>query len=448
MEGTTKQGDLFLLLKIFLAVPIITFGLVVGAEMIPDERIADALIDAGNAGPMKGENQEATVLGLLPDRWTECTALTMGLGDDDLSQPVSSALHSRTQYECSLAAEHLQHYADTGELNAYLEYYRYWWANTSLLRPSVLLFGMNGSRIVFQAALGASFLALLWAWKKRIGALASIAFLGPIVVSTDFITLYDALPQAISLSATLLVSIGVLHWAERSKRWTQFFVVGGAAGAVLNPFDLMISIPVAATLCIATVMLVQHQRRSTLKPLLMSGVAAGAGWGFGYGWVWFTKWVAIATIVGPTAVIENIRGIVSFRINGETEVADGGFLAASSSNIGYWVENEFAIAGLGFEAVVIAVALLLMIRRLPTSRSIEAASIKRLSALAAAGLLPFVWYEFASNHSLIHDWFMFRAVALALGLTSVSFVLATQSAQEPGQPMVAVEQPRKELVST
>ena len=148
-----RRRDLFQLVKILLLVPVVTLALVIGAELIPDETMANALVAAGDDGPLNGANHAVTILSTRADRWTECTALTMGLGDDDLAQPVTSALQSRSMLRCEQAAVRLQHFADTGDLVAEGEYFRYWWADTALLRPSVIAFGIPGSRVLFQTCL-------------------------------------------------------------------------------------------------------------------------------------------------------------------------------------------------------------------------------------------------------------------------------------------------------
>lgn len=423
-----------------------TLALVIGAELIPDETMANALVAAGDDGPLNGANHAVTILSTRADRWTECTALTMGLGDDDLAQPVTSALQSRSMLRCEQAAVRLQHFADTGDLVAEGEYFRYWWADTALLRPSVIAFGIPGSRVLFQTVLAGSFLGLLFAWRRRIGLLGALALLGPIVVGTDFVTLYDALPQAISLSAALLVSIGVLRFAERAQRVSQFLVIGGAAGAVVHPFDLMISIPLAATLCVATVVLVQYLRNSPVRSMASAGLAAGAGWGVGYGWVWLTKWMAIATVAGPSAVLANISDNVAFRVNGDVGESQSTPISGALSNVRYWIDNDFALSTLVFEGVLLAIAVLLLLRRLPGARSIQPSSIRQLAAVAATAALPFAWYGFASNHSEVHDWIMFRAVALSAGLVAVALILTTRAMQPAPQIENLDPLPSKELV--
>ena len=40
-----------------------------------------------------------------------------------------------------------------------------------------------------------------------------------------------------------------------------------------------------------------------------------------------------------------------------------------------------------------------------------------MAAIAATpALLPFVWFEIASNHSQIHYWFTYRSIPIALGV--------------------------------
>ncbi len=418
--------DLGGLLPIFVFGPLIALALVVGAELIPDEKVATALLEAGDAGPMSGENRTRTWLDTPSDRWTECNALTMGLGDGDLDSPVASALHSRSFGRCALAKDRLQAYDDGGQLLADTQYYRYWWADTAILRPSVVWLGLPATRALSQLVLGAAFLALLTTWSKRIGFLASLAFLGPIVVATDFLALYEALPQAISLTIALVTARSVLIGAERCTRPSELVVVGAAAGAVLQPFDLMISIPVALTLCVVSSMLVEFQRHPDVRPLLKSAAATGFGWWVGYAWLWAAKWAFISALVGPTEVIDNIRGTVEYRINGELVTGSTAFMDGSWTNLDFWIQKHFAATGLAFEAVVLALAVVVAILRQPRPAP-RGRSRAKVLAIGSASLIPFAWYEFASNHSQIHNWIMFRAVAVSLGIVAGASVLAIQS---------------------
>lgn len=429
--GQITRNDLNRLARPLLLVPMVAFALLVASQLLPNQQVADALLAAGSDGPLAAGDHDPTFLNTLSDRWTECTALTIGLDDAHAGSPVESALHARTMGNCENSTDRLTQYAETGELTSTAEYYRYWWTSSALLQPAVVFLGVPLSRALFHGALIAATFTLFRAWQRRIGALAALALLGPIVVATDFVTLYDAMPQAISLGVALFVAALSIGWFERSTRHIQFFAAGSTAGAFLLPFDLMISIPLAATLTVATAMLVLFQRQASPKQLLVAGAAAGAGWGFGYAWVWATKWLAISLIVGPSKVLENITSTVAFRVNGETNQVTSSIIDGPLSNVRYWIDNDFAFDALLFELIVVLVAAALMIRRAKahslTGYGADKAARARLLIISMTAALPIVWYAFASNHSQIHNWIMFRALALSAGLIGVCLLLATQS---------------------
>ncbi len=421
--------------KLLIIAPIVLSALVIAADLLPDDRVADALIAAEDSGPMNGENRTLTWLDTPSDRWTECTTLTMGLSDGP-----AEALHSRTYGPCSNAAQELQAYANGRGLPDGDEYYRYWWANTAITRPSVLAIGLPATRVLAQIVLGASFMALLLAWRKRIGMLAALAYLGPIVVATDFLALFEAVHQAISLFFTLLAGIVMLIGVERSTHVSQVLVTGAFAGALLHPFDLMISIPLAAALCVSTAMIVEHQRQTTARPLLTSGLAASVGWWVGYAGVWLSKWAVMALLVGPQEIYNNIRTITEFRINGEVGSSSTDFGNGAWSNIDFWIQLGFAKRALVFEAAILAGAVVLWFVHRSKAVGHQPSSQERsdhrtkLLCIVFTAILPFCWYEFASNHSQIHNWIMFRAISMSVGIVAVALVLATR--QQPTEPSV------------
>ena len=49
------------------------------------------------------------------------------------------------------------------------------------------------------------------------------------------------------------------------------------------------------------------------------------------------------------------------------------------------------------------------------------------AVVAAAALVPFIWFEIASNHSQIHAWFTYRSIPMAIGVVLMTS-LATQPA--------------------
>jgi hypothetical protein len=82
---------------------------------------------------------------------------------------------------------------------------------------------------------------------------------------------------------------------------------------------------------------------------------------------------------------------------------------------------------LGAALVILPALLLLRLTYRATRHMREKGWPVELLALAAAGLIPFVWYLAFLNHTILHSAFMVRPMALVAGLVTVAWICAHPS---------------------
>ena len=68
------------LLVLLLCAPLLGLIGVVAADLVPNDPIADNLLDARDAEQIGPSDENATPLGTSAARYTECTAFSLGLG--------------------------------------------------------------------------------------------------------------------------------------------------------------------------------------------------------------------------------------------------------------------------------------------------------------------------------------------------------------------------------
>jgi hypothetical protein len=157
-------------------------------------------------------------------------------------------------------------------------------------------------------------------------------------------------------------------------------------------------------------MLVARVADRTGRETLDFGIASGLGWIVGYLGVWSGKWLFSAMVLGRDRVIDDIRDTIGVRLSGDNALVDEAFGSAIEANFDRWLGRPLTITLLGIAAVV-GVGV--------TTRAVRRYGWRSQTPVVVAALpavVPLFWYEVASNHSQIHEWFTYRSLPIALGV--------------------------------
>jgi hypothetical protein len=136
--------------------------------------------------------------------------------------------------------------------------------------------------------------------------------------------------------------------------------------------------------------------------------------------------VFAVVFLGLDETLSVVRGKVAERTGGEWDGVSDTFGAGVVSNVGYWW-NAVPTSSLVLAACTVAVlvALVLAVVRGGPRRLVVAA------VLGAPALVAFAWYTVLSNHSQIHEFFVYRNVPAALAVLTAAALAAAARPHAP-----------------
>ncbi len=409
------------LLLVLLFAPLLGLAGVVAGELVPDGRIAYNVLRAHREGILGTEERPLTPLATTMDRFTECVAVTVGLGDPRGSNLVESAVLSPAYPGCKQSVARLEALDATGELREARPYLRYWHGYALVTRPSLAIVGLAGTRWVALGLLAAS-VTLLWASIRRaFGVLAAVVLVVPALLTTDLMLGGLTIPHAIGLGAAWFGGWIAFFAVARESTWKVAALAGGLAGAVMAYFDLLTTLPGSLALTGVSATVALYASGTVVATTWRVTAAAMVGWALGLMWMWGWKWVFAATAVGSSAVYDNVKSQVEFRLSGDHEGISDAPLRGLTSNVEYWWDQPLTpLVVVGVVATVLTAGVLN--RRRISAQSAVSAAIVTAPVVA--------WYLALSNHNQIHAWLTYRSIPLAFGALGVLLLVA----REPPKP--------------
>ena len=395
------------------------------ASVVPDRLILDALVGGVQRQEIINIPQVG-VSGRGVDVFSDCIALTMGLGDSD-GGPASTWLRSPTLGSCDGAIASIRRYESGQGLSGGYEYFRYWHGYTIVSRPLVATIGVTGTRIVlFWAYIGvlAGFARRLWRFH---GPVAPVALLAPYLLTSDTVELARSLPHGVP-ALVALAGAWALHRAaagaspDSAAPWTgaddlRLATVAFVAGATYVFVDVLTTPPGAWALVVCAAVLASARGLGGRR-LAGRGVVAGVAWIVGWAWTWVCKWAVAAVVLGFDRVRDSIGEAVDDRLAGERGYIDLAPFKAIELNVETWLEHPLTPSVL----VVIVVATVV------TWRSAAHRSVWRSRLIIASpALLPLLWFEVLRNHSLVHVLFVYRSLGVSAGIVAVALLVGPES---------------------
>lgn len=290
----------------------------------------------------------------------------------------------------------------TGENQEYdtISYARYWHGYLVFLKPLLLIFSYQQIRYILLLVQLGLVSVVIWLLAAKGKGLYCV----PVVLAYFFLN-----PAACSLSmqynSVLVLTMAELvvillreeQYAGDKRLWLYHFFL---TGCLTSYFDLL-TYPVV-TLGIPVIFLISQYEenwKEGLRDLLGSCLL----WGTGYVAMWAGKWTLSSLITGKNILGEAIMQI-SYRMGSDAAAEAGVSEIGRLNTIGLnLTENKFSLI-LIFIAFVVCCALS-GYRKTFRFRG-------RYIPIALAGLLPFAWYVVITNHSFVHSWMTFRALAV------------------------------------
>lgn len=390
------------LLVLVVAAPVLGLLGVVAAEVVPDGRIGYHLLRAEQAGTLDATERGPSSLGTTVDHFSECVALTVGLGDRPADGLVATAMRSQTYIGCEETAAALDELSSTDALPVGSSYLRYWHGAAVIVRPALGILGLSGARWIAFGLLAAVLGTLLVAIHRRVGAVSAALLLGPTAFTTDAVVGGFTLSQAIGLASAWAGGLVALLVVERRPHWRSAAVAGALGGCLVAYFDLLTTLPGSLAVTVVGACLGARAAPADWR----TPIATAGGWLVGLAWMWGGKWVIAAAVLGSDDVVDNVRDQVRFRLSGDYEGVSSNRLRGLTAVVEMWWSKPLTPWILAAVAVVLAVTAL---RRhaLPSAGSLVAVGTVVVAVAA--------WFVVLSNHSQIHPWLVYRSLPIALG---------------------------------
>src|SRR5262245_39286925 len=242
MKSTLGGGERRLLYLVLCAPLLGAVGILL-AELVPDGRIGYHLLRAEQAGVITPVERPTTAVGTLADHFTECTALSLGLGEHPDKGFVANAMFSPTYAGCRKLETRLRHLEATDTLAPGRSYLRYWHGYAVITRPALGLTGVAGTRWIAFALLAVTAAVIAIAVMRAFGAVTAALLLGPALLTTDMILGGLAVQLAIGMSSAWLGGWLTLRAVRRRPDWKVAGLTAAVAGTIAAYFDVMTTIP-------------------------------------------------------------------------------------------------------------------------------------------------------------------------------------------------------------
>ena len=395
-----------------LCAPFVGLLGVIAAELIPDGRIANQLLDAEEARVVAPADDRPTPLGTRFPYFSECGAFSVGLGDLGGDGAVVSAVRSPVYAGgCRGLRSALEKFESTSTLPAGTPYFRYWHGYTVITRPALAIVGADGLRWLAFGLLALSVGLLCAAVTRAFGGVAAAILAAPVLLTTDVVIGALSALLAIAMAVAWFGAWASFRLVARRPAWRTAGLVGAVAGAGIAYFDGLTTTPGSFALTVAAATLglfAAPQHAIGLRDAWRVTGAAAVGWLLGLIWIWAWKWVIATAMFGIDAFVDDIASQIDFRTSSGSRGVSDSRTAAFTMNLGQWWDQPWT------PWVVTALVVTLMvtfIRRAPSIAAVVGTT--RCCAIAVGFVI--VWYPVLNNHSQIHVGNVHKSLPLALG---------------------------------
>lgn len=289
----------------------------------------------------------------------------------------------------------------TGEEQEYgtASYAEYWHGYLVLLKPLLLVFSYQQIRYILSLAQLGLVAAVIWLLAAKgkglycVPVVLAYFFLNPAVCSLSL--QYNSV-LVLTMSELVVILLRQERYAWDKGLWLYHFFL---AGCLTSYFDFL-TYPIV-TLGLPVIFLVSQYEESW-KEGLKDLFGCCLLWGAGYTAMWAGKWT-LGSLITDENVWGRAIGSILRRAGsaaGELGVSEIGRLDAIGRNL---TANRFSLILI---LIIFAVCLALSVY----GKTFRIRDTYVPTALA--GLLPFAWYIVVSNHSFVHSWMTFRALAV------------------------------------
>ena len=391
-----KNGFISYIVKYIAAVSLFTV-LLFASALIPRKTLASNMLTSAEFlcnKEMFGYIWEGVDASIY-DRYADSILLNIAWNYES-DNPVRSVVES-SFYHTDSQGENLNFYdAVTSDLDANLEYVRYWHGSISVVRPLLVIMPIQDMYIFLAVILLILFLTLIWRLRSLDEkALIVAVTLGMMLTYSWFVPF--SLEYIWTYLITLVVSHLIINKDINDSKYISILMITGILTAYmdfLTTETLTLTIPLMISIKI-------RGKNDDRFIALKSAIA----WGIGYVGMFIFKWLLASIILGGS-IKDHVLGHVEERVGGVIlDEAYFGTLGPIWKNISTMI--PFSLGRCGVIAGILIILICIYMGYIYHGKTVKTNTVV---IYAVCGLIPLVRFLTLRNHSVIHYFFTFRAL--------------------------------------
>lgn len=396
---------------VFAATVLALWAALTAAAAIPNERIYDNMLSSALYFKDKEPFPQNSQMRLVQDNYADAILLNvvwnMGSGE-----PFSAALD--TAYfdgndGTNDYGENWGFYQAVEGTAPNTDYSRYWHGMAAVIRPFMLFTDIGGIKLIgtiLAFVLLAGNAALLLKKRQFFAAGALVAAFLCVHVWNIGISL--------EYQPAVLVTLALLPlFIIFEKNNGALSIISVISGVMIAFFDFLTceTLTILVPLIIVFIMRKQENRLPALKDSALLTVKCGGAWLLSYAGTFLVKWTAASIVTGENKFAAALASVEERFVGGAEELSPvAQFFLAPAANLSTLfggtdrVEWGVIAAGLVISALVLGAVFYLFRSREKFDRSFTL-------IMLILGALPFVRFFLLNNHSYLHEFFTYRALA-------------------------------------
>lgn len=341
--------------------------------------------------------------------------------------PIKAILDSRYYDGNTEKRDYGENYGFYASVNKGVEpntdYTRYWHGDVIYLRALHVFTNIVNIRIILMSVCMALLACLCWVlYRKERRAIAMMT-----LAALACVQIWNIRLAVEYIPAVLVGLITAIYCVKNHEKVMTDMKIWIISGVLIAFFDILTCelLTIALPLAIVYVMRQQDKKIRETKQEMIQMAKIFTAWGASYLATFLSKWTLASLVLGENKFTAAISA-AGVRINGDTnsdytpmEI----FFRAPAANISTMMGGEETIAWKGvfifLIITAIAVALIYILKKK------EDKTFLAIMSLLAA--MPIVRFFVLSNHSYLHEYFTYRALAVTVfALISMIYVVTSK----------------------
>ncbi|MCR5590607.1 MAG: hypothetical protein K6F73_03675 [Lachnospiraceae bacterium] len=322
----------------------------------------------------------------------------------DSSRPASSVMNSAYYHDPVLEENENFLEAVTSDREPNLQYLRYWHGSALLLRPLLTLIPVQKIYILNAVIIAVLAAALITQLIRAGHKLLALAFsVSMVMVRIWFVPFsLEYFWNFMIMFIACIIAVRLAGCGSTGKI-TSFFLL---TGMVTNFLDFLTTETITLLMPLLIIVSIRNKNREKIKDQAVLSVRSAISWLCGYAFMWMAKWALAAAVLRKT-VLPLVTGHIVKRLGMNADMNSFGYyIGAVTRNFSCLFPLGHGLWGIiGFGIIVLTGLYFGYVYRKPGHDR------RAVLLYASLALVPVIRYLVLHNHSYIHFFFTYRALA-------------------------------------